>query len=107
MDVAAEEQLLWEGFMHVSTPAFLFKAALNTQPASPPRAETLSTGRYTLQVGPLCRPRQQALLSLHARWLPCWVEGRQGWQPTSGQAMRGWAEAGAEAGAAGWGWGRG
>lgn len=48
VDVACEAQLLWEGFMNVSTPAFLFKAAVNTQGASPPRQELLSTGRYKL-----------------------------------------------------------
>ena len=34
--------------MGASTPAFLFRAAVNLEPASAPRQEQLSTGTYTL-----------------------------------------------------------
>ncbi len=47
-DVASEKELVWEGFMNISTPAFLFKEAVNVTDLSSPRNEVLSTGGYTL-----------------------------------------------------------
>lgn len=47
-DVTSEDTLIWEGFMGASTPALLFRRAVNVEVCGGKRDECLSTGRYTL-----------------------------------------------------------
>lgn len=53
-DVSSERSLVWEGYMGVSTPALLFRTAVNVHACGSKREEVLSTGRYTL-VDVACR----------------------------------------------------
>lgn len=47
-DIASERVLVWEGFMGASTPALLFRDAVNVEASQELREERLSTGRYML-----------------------------------------------------------
>lgn len=47
-DVASSSALIWEGYMGIQQPAYLFRETVNVGPCSSEREERLATGVYTL-----------------------------------------------------------